>query len=793
MSKIMLVNVTHVEESRVAILENGVMEAYEIETIIRANIKGNIYNAVVENVHPSLEAAFVRLTPDLKGFLPLDEVNFKLLPVRGERGKGGRIGQHLHSGQRILAQVVREPFAGKPPTVSTYFSLPGRYLVLMPGVDSDGISRKIEDPDQRDRLKKMIEELNAPEGFGVIIRTAGVTQTRTELQRDLRYLLRLWESIKRASGITDFPGLVYRERDLVIRTMRDYFTPDISEVWIDSPETYEHALEFVRDVMPGKAKTIHLYSGDRPLFSKYNLEDQIDSIYKRRVLLPSGGEIIIDGTEALTAIDVNSARSTRKGDAEETALQTNMEAASEIARQLRLRDLGGLLVVDFIDMMASRNQRNVEKAMRDAMKGDRAKYDVTRISKLGLLEISRQRIRSEKMSAMYATCPSCEGYGLVKNVEAAALAALRKLQVRCTRGDFGRMRLAVPPEVASWVLNHKREDLLQLEKRHNIRISVETKSSLLRHEAEFETMPREKAEAPPALVAPDRPLPPLPPDMVDVGVTEPAAPAPSPVTASPAPSGPAEIGQETVAEEATEGSAPGRKRRRRRRRHGRVDAATPLSPDVGQTAGDRETVPGEVALRPSRSPESPTSPAGGEAPASPIPAISPHGEMAPARAATSGDAFEDEGPGFASLPGESGDSDADDSEAGDGSATGDSVDGDQSPGRKRRRRRRRRRGRGAGIPAQETKPAASPEQASDPAPSAPVLSLVVLPAGDSTGGIARGPEEDPGSVPKTVRSEELLPAATGGRRPREAEGGARRWPRRGGPRGGAGRRRGGTQ
>ena len=313
MSKIMLVNVTHVEESRVAILEDGVLEAYEIETINRANIKGNIYNAVVENVHPSLEAAFIRLTPEMKGFLPLDEVNFKLLPVRAERGKAGRIGQHLHAGQRILAQVIREPFSGKPPTVSTYFSLPGRYLVLMPGVDSDGISRKIEDPEQRDRLKKIIEELNAPEGFGVIVRTAGVGQSRAELQRDLRYLLRLWESIKRASAIASFPGFVYRERDLVIRTIRDYFTPDISEVWIDNPETYERALDFVRDVMPGKAKILQLYTGDRPLFSKFNLEDQIESIYKRRVPLPSGGEIIVDGTEALTAIDVNSARSTAQG------------------------------------------------------------------------------------------------------------------------------------------------------------------------------------------------------------------------------------------------------------------------------------------------------------------------------------------------------------------------------------------------------------------------------------------------------------------------------------------------
>lgn len=392
MSKVMLVNVTHVEESRVAILEDGVLAAYEIETINRTNIKGNIYNAVVESVHATLEAAFVKLAPDLKGFLPLDGVNFKLLPARGERGKTGRIGQHLNPGQRLMAQVVREPFSGKPPTVSTYFSLPGRFLVLMPGVDSSGISRKIADAKQRDRLKSVVDELKLPDGFGLIVRTAGIGQTKTELQRDLRYLLRLWESIQKGSKASEFPGLVYREADLVIRTIRDFMTPDVSEVWIDSPETYETALGFVRDVMPNRAKTLKLYTGDRPLFNKFNLEEQIERIYKRRVPLPSGGEIVIDGTEALTAIDVNSARSKRQGDIEDNNLQTNVEAAAEIARQLRLRDLGGLIVIDFIDMMAARNRSKVEKAMREAMRGDRAKYDMTRLSKLGLMEIARQRL-----------------------------------------------------------------------------------------------------------------------------------------------------------------------------------------------------------------------------------------------------------------------------------------------------------------------------------------------------------------------------------------------------------------
>jgi len=573
MQKVMLINVTHVEESRVAILEDGVLAAYEIETANRSNIIGNIWNVVVENVLPSIEAAFVKLGPDLNGFLPLDEVNFKLLPSRGDSRGKGRIAQHLHPGQRLMAQVVRAPFAAKPPTITTYFSLPGRYLVLMPGVDASGISRKIEDAGQREHLKQVIDELSPPEGFGLIVRTAGVGRTKTELQRDLRYLLRLWESIQRASRETEFPGLVYRERDLVIRTIRDYFTPDIEEVWIDSKETYERALAFVRDVMPTRAKTLRLYTGDRPLFNKFNLEDQIESIYRRRVTLPAGGEIVIDGTEAMTAIDVNTARAARKGDAEETVTHTNLEAAAEIIRQLRLRDVGGLIVIDFIDMALPRNKMLVEKAIRDALRTDKARYDMTRISKLGLMEIARQRLKGEKMGASYLTCPMCDGHGLVRTIESAALAALRKLQTRSLRPDVGHIRMLLAPEVANWTVNNKRDELVQLERRNNLRVSVEPKPSLLRHQSEFETFPREKVEAPPALVGLDRPAPPVPPDLADLPPTpepqqEPRAPADA-VRAQEAPA---------------EGSPPRRRRRRRRRRRPGAGNEQPAAADAPRPA-----------------------------------------------------------------------------------------------------------------------------------------------------------------------------------------------------------------
>ncbi len=693
MSKIMLVNVTHVEESRVAIVNDGVLEQYEIETINRASIKGNIYNAVVENLLPSIEAGFVRIAGDLKGFLPLDEVNFRLLPGRGESRGKGRIGQHLHPGQKLIVQVVREAFAGKPPTVTTYFSLPGRYLVLMPGVDASGISRKIEEPERRERLKTLMEELKVPEGFGLIVRTAGINQSKTELQRDLRYLLRLWESVQRSSRDTEFPGLIYRERDLVLRTLRDYFSPDIQEVWIDSSESYERALDFVRDVMPGKTKIFKLYAGERPIFSEFNLEEQIESIYKRRVLLKPGGEIVIDGTEAMTAIDVNSGRAGRQGDAEETAVQTNIEAAAEIARQLRLRDLGGLVVVDFIDMNSLRNRKRVEKAMRDAMKADKAKYDVTGISKLGLMEVSRQRIKGEKMGASYTTCPTCEGFGLVKNVESAALSALRKLHTRLVGGDYGRIRMAVPPEIALWILNHKREDLSQLERRFGVRVAVEPKASLLRHAAEFEFFQREKAEAAVAVPAAlgERPAPPPPPDLKEIQSLTEAAVETGAVARVPAPSGGAP----------PEGS--GRRRRRRRRRRGR---------------GGAEVAVGE--------PQVTAAPAGDRVAAD---------DLAGATSAT--EAFEDAPPvasdETAVRPGVEGAEGADGAEA-----------SSQGGRKRRRRRRRRRRGRG-----REPTPPGAGGEVRPHASAAPV-----------TGGSGAEREEDP-AVPRHVRVEELMPAATG--------------------------------
>ncbi|MCZ6599818.1 MAG: Rne/Rng family ribonuclease, partial [Acidobacteria bacterium] len=500
MSRTMLINVTQAEESRVAIVEDGLLEWIEIETGSREKLKGNIYKGVVENVNSSLQAAFVGFANGRTGFLPLDEVNFRTFPPRrraasGRPGTGKpRISDVLKVGQEMLVQVTREQFARKPPSLSTFFSFPGRFLVLLPGSDSSGISRKIEDEAGRERLKKIIKELAVPEGVGVIVRTAGLDQTKTALARDMRYLSRLWGQIEKAAAKAKAPSLIYRERDLVLRAIRDLFTPSIKEVLIDDEETYKRALAYFKSIMPGKQKRVTYYNGDAPLFSKHNLEDQIENIYKRQVPLKSGGAIVIDTTEALTSIDVNSGR-TRESTIEETACRANIEAASELARQLRLRDIGGLVVIDFIDMRSRGNIRTVEKTLRDAMRQDKARHDMTRISKLGLLEMSRQRLRATTASSTYQPCKECEGNGVVKTVESAAVALLRRIHARCARSDLARVKVILPAEVASYLLNRKRDELLRVEQRYQTEILIMAQPGMRAGDLQVDVEPRSAVDA----------------------------------------------------------------------------------------------------------------------------------------------------------------------------------------------------------------------------------------------------------------------------------------------------------
>ncbi len=503
MSKSMLINVILEEESRVAIVDNGILDFFEIETLTKETLKGNIYKGVVDNVNGSLDAAFVDCGWERPGFLPLDEVNFKVLPPMKGRKGASRIQEHVAPGMEILVQVIRDKFGTKPPSLSTYYSLPGRYLVLMPYTDSSGVSRRIEDEKERVKLKKLLEDLQPPEKFGFIVRTAGLDQSRRELIRDMGYLVQLWETIERASTGVKGPSLIYRERNLALRTIRDQLTDDIEECLIDDEKVHESALRFIRAIAPHQEPRIKLYLGDKPLFTRFNLEDQIETIYRRRVPLKSGGEIVIEPTEAMTAIDVNSSKS-REASVEELAHRTNLEAAAEVARQLRLRDIGGLIVVDFIDMEQPKHLRAVEKVLLDAMRRDKAKFDVTRISKLGMLEISRQRIKAAKAAATYETCKACDGAGVVKTTEAAAISALRRIQTRVVRGDASRLAVNVPSDVALYLLNQQRDELQALERQYRTEIALVPRPDFPKEKCELEATPREGPALPPLREAGER-------------------------------------------------------------------------------------------------------------------------------------------------------------------------------------------------------------------------------------------------------------------------------------------------
>jgi len=571
MSKIMLINVTHAEENRVGIVEDGQLESFEIESFSREHLKGNIYKGIIRRIHPAIEAAFVDIGAERDAFLPLDEICFRNLPA-GRNGASSdkgrrRIKDVLKSGDEVLVQIIKEQFTNKPPTLSTFYSLPGRYLVLLPGSEDAGISRKIEG-EERLRVREILAELHAPPGCGIIVRTAaGFDEDHGELERDLNYLQRLWESIQKHAESKRAPALIYREHDLVLRNIRDYFTPDINEIFIDNEDVYERARDFLHNVMPGKEHLLHLYQGEQPIFSRFGLEAQIESIYKRRVQLKSGGSIVIDGTEALTAIDVNSGGSMRGASQEDTAYKTNLEAAAEIARQLRLRDLGGIIVIDFIDMRLPSHVSDIERTLREAMRADKARHDLGRISRLGLLEVSRQRLRPAAAASSYTACPMCEGHGAIRTTESAALVALRKIHHRIAEGDVAQMKVSLPRDVALYLLNQKRDDLAVLEARYGARIQVLLSDKLMPHQSEIETRTREVGERLAPIVRPgevaalDEALP----ANVDAGTRAPAIRSAARQAAgtprrTAAPSGAGETGE---------------RGRRRRRRGGRNRHETP--------------------------------------------------------------------------------------------------------------------------------------------------------------------------------------------------------------------------
>ena len=467
----MLFNATQSEEVRVAIINDNIIEDLDYERSTREQRKSNIYKGKITRVEPSLEAAFVNYGVDRHGFLPFKEISKEFFSKKS-RKKSISIADVIEEGQEVIVQVSKEERGNKGAALTTYLSLAGRYIVLMPNnSDSGGISRRIEG-DERTSFKEVLSQLNIKKGMSVIGRTAGIGASVEEIQWDLDYLTQLWDAIQGASGQQESPFLIYQESNLVIRAIRDYFHPDIEEILIDNQNIYDQASQFMNHVMPSYASRIKLYEENTALFSKFNIENQIESAFLREVQLPSGGVIVIDHTEALVSIDVNSSRSTKGRDIENTAFSTNLEAAKELAKQLRLRDIGGLIVVDFIDMENPKHQREVEECLREALKNDKARIQTGRISRFGLMELSRQRLRPSIGETSNGSCPKCHGTGRIRDFQSSALHIIRMIQDQSNKKQEQKISVQVPVDVATYLLNEKRDLIIQSESENNNKIFI---------------------------------------------------------------------------------------------------------------------------------------------------------------------------------------------------------------------------------------------------------------------------------------------------------------------------------
>ncbi len=498
MKKEMLINVLQPEECRIAVVEDGQLEELYVERNSQDNLVGNIYKGKVVNIEPSIQAAFVDFGVGRNGFLHVSDVEYQYYrhlengrgrseadEKRGRRYANERsarskpsIQQIFSRGSEVLVQVIKEGLGTKGPTLSTYISIPGRYLVLMPGLQRVGVSRKITDEATRRQLRQVMRDLDPPEGLGFIIRTAGVDRSRKDLQRDMHYLLRLWRTIVRRIKQTSAPVDIYEESDMVIRTIRDIYDSELDVIWIDQEEAYKRTRDFMKVVLPKHVERVELYTDKQPLFHKYHVEDEITQIQNRTVSLPGGGSIVIDQTEALVAIDVNSGSFRVDDDAEQTAYQVNLAAAEEVARQIRLRDLGGVIVIDFIDMREERHRRNVERRLRECVRRDRARTKVLRISQFGLVEMTRQRIRPSLKRSAYEDCPCCHGVGQVKTAESMAIEVMRKLMTTANHADAKRVDVEVEQRVADFLINRKRRDITDLEERYDVIVNILTATNV---------------------------------------------------------------------------------------------------------------------------------------------------------------------------------------------------------------------------------------------------------------------------------------------------------------------------
>ncbi|MDR3204054.1 MAG: ribonuclease E/G [Deltaproteobacteria bacterium] len=467
-----IINAADPEECRVAMLDaEGRLQEYYSDSTLKQQSLSNIYKGVIQNIEPSLQAIFVNFGTDRNGFLQLADIHPEYY-LEEQNSRSPDLKRCFRKGQSILVQVIKEPSLIKGAALTSYISLAGRFIVLTPGRDHVGVSRKIENEVERCRLKAIAERLPVPEGLGYIIRTVAEGRTSRELAEDLYSVHNLWEDIRRRGQEAPAPSLIYREQDLAIKILRDHFTSEIKEILVDDQATFSKVVNYIKAISPGQHKIVKFHKEKRPVFAKHQLEEQLDAIFQTSVKLKSGGSIVITPTEALVSIDVNSGKGTKEICLEDTAFTTNLEAAEEVARQLRLRDLGGLVVVDFIDMREERHRRDVERKIREASKADKAKTDFGAISKFGLLELTRQRLRPPIETGSYIPCPHCHGRGIVKTPESASLSFLRQLSHQMLKGDFGSLKAKLCPEVAHYLLNFKRNDLAKLEERFQIKILI---------------------------------------------------------------------------------------------------------------------------------------------------------------------------------------------------------------------------------------------------------------------------------------------------------------------------------
>lgn len=470
MERSIYINADDPEEVRIAIVCDDVLEEIYIERASASTVLGNIYKGVVTNIEPSIGAAFVDFGGDRNGFLhasdilPMYRQNNPDVPMdRIRRGEKRNIQEYVTKGQELLVQITKDGIGKKGPTLTTWLSIPGRYLVLMPSLTRSGVSKKLEDPTERARLKKILEEIDPPDGMGTIIRTAGYGRTQIEIEKDLQYLLKLWNTIIKRVRNERAPTLVYQDSDLVVRTIRDVFTPDVKEVVVDNEQVFKKARDFLRAVMAEQEERVRLYADGRPLFHAMGLEDKIEKVFARKLTLKSGGSIVIDQTEALVAIDVNSGKNREEGELEDTAFRTNMEAVEEIARQLRLRDLGGVIINDFIDMQDESHKREVERSLRDRLKDHKERMKIARISPFGMVEMTRQRVRPSLHRSNALPCAHCRGSGFVRTVDSIGLKILREVTDIVFRNRAKRVRVRVNVRVADFLRRNKSEKIKKLE------------------------------------------------------------------------------------------------------------------------------------------------------------------------------------------------------------------------------------------------------------------------------------------------------------------------------------------